>query len=433
MKRILATILVLTSLCVCAENQTNAIKIVHGRGHNAEYRLAVYEALVQAMSQVEGVSLQDSRDTSFDTYRSQLGSGEASINVSEVKESLRQMVSAKTHGRVQSYEITQEEFRKDEGQWYVEVDARVPGQYVIGRDPNNLRRMVVMPFRAEGNDATVLDKTVSASSCAETIATKLNENLTHTRKFSMLDRAFNGETMEELSRLDLQNATAEDFGRFRQLLVTDYMIIGTVRVFDQPPVIENKYTGTAHMADGPFVEISYRVILVPTSQLKWADTVRVQYSQATGSSISEMIANAVIVGSDKICDEVINNIYPIRVTDKTTFELVLNQGGKNVRLGDVFDVFAVGNIVRDVTTGESLGAGEELIARIRVTRVTPKTSYAQVFEGTPLADIPVGSIVRRPQPMPVGVQPTVLPDAYDPPAKKPIVHPNGGVRVPWQR
>lgn len=433
MRSVFIAFFALAAFVVCADDQTSSIRLVHGRGHNAEYRLAVYEALVQAMSQVEGVSLQDSRDTSFDTFRTESSSGESSVSVSEVKESLRQMVSAKTHGRVQSYEITVEEFRKDEGQWYVEVDARVPGQYVVGRNPNNLRRLVVMPFRAEGNDAAVLDKTVSPASCAEAIATKLNEALTQTRKFTMLDRAFNGETMAELARLDLQNATAEDFGRFRQLLVTDYMVIGTVRVFDQPPVIENKYTGTARMADGPFLEIAYRVLLVPTSQLKWADTVRVPYSQAQGNSISEMIANAVAAGSERICEEVINNIYPVRVTEKTSFELILNQGGKNIRLGDVFDVFVAEKIVRDVTTGESLGASEELIARVRVTRVTPKCSYAQVYEGTPLADIPVGSIVRRPQPMPVGVQSTVLPDAYDPPAKKPIVHPKGGVRLPWQR
>jgi enoyl-[acyl-carrier protein] reductase II len=88
------------------------------------------------------------------------------------------------------------------------------------------------------------------------------------------------------------------------------------------------------------------------------------------------------VAAQEVCHDIVNNIYPMRVTAKTTFELVLNQGGVNIREGDFFDVFQQGETVADVSSGEPLGAPEEKIATIRITRVDPKMSYAVVAEGT---------------------------------------------------
>ena len=65
--------LLLVCLAVCGFGafaqlqQSNSIKTVHGKGRNSDYRTAVYEALVQAASQVHGVSLQDSRDAFMDS------------------------------------------------------------------------------------------------------------------------------------------------------------------------------------------------------------------------------------------------------------------------------------------------------------------------------------------------------------------------------
>ena len=98
-----------SALCAAAFaqlQQPNSIKTVHGRGRNADYRTAVYEALVQAASQVQGVSLQDSRDAFMDSSAQLRKTKTGETDVSEIRESLKQSVSAKTKGRVLSYEIT---------------------------------------------------------------------------------------------------------------------------------------------------------------------------------------------------------------------------------------------------------------------------------------------------------------------------------------
>ena len=428
MKKILLLVLAACSLASFAQlQQANSIKTVHGRGRNADYRTAVYEALVQAMSQVQGVSLQDSRDAAMDSLKQLKSTKQGDDNIDELRESLKQNVSAKTKGRVLSYEITSEKHDEAMGLWYIELDAKVPGQYTVGLPADNRRRMVVMPFRSLTDKVNVFGQTFQLGPACETIAAALNENLTQTRRFTMLDRAFNAETQAELSRLNLENASAGDFGRFQQLLVTDYMVIGTVKMYSSPAASYNQWTGVTTQNDGPFIEVSYRVILVPTSQLKWAGTVIVPYSSCRGDSVDTAIASGMSVVAQEVCHDIVNNIYPMRVTAKTTFELVLNQGGKNVRAGEVFDVFRQGEAIIDVTSGETLGAPEEKIATIQVTRVDPKMSYAVVAEGTPLDQIPVGAVVRRPK-GPVGAPP--------PPAGAvtPVqVSPGGTVTPPWKR
>jgi len=427
MKRSIAIFAVVCGFAAFAQlQQSNSIKTVHGKGRNADYRTAVYEALVQAASQVQGVSLQDSRDAFMDSMAQMKKTSTGDSDVTEIRESLKQSVSAKTKGRVLSYEITEERFDQEMNLWYIELDAKVPGQYVVGLHPDNRRRLVVMPFRSRTGSVDVFGKSLAPASTCESIASALDECLTQTRRFTMLDRAFSAETQAELSRLNLDNASAGDFGRFQQLLVTDYMVIGSVRMFPSPVASYNQWTGTTTANDGTFLEVSYRVILVPTSQLKWAGSVVVPYSACGGSSVEEAISSGMSVAAQQICNEIVENIYPPRVTAKTTFELVLNQGGKGFSVGQILEVFRRGEVITDVSSGETLGAPEEMIARIRVTRVTPKMSYAVVVEGTPMEQIEVGAVVRRPQ-----FSGAAAPETG---ATSPVqVSPSGTVTPPWKR
>ena len=429
--RIFAALVAAMAAFALSAAPSTTIETVRGKGRDADYRAAVYDALSQAMSQVGGMSLQESRKTLFDTLQaSNSSSVVAPSSVSEVKEALNQSISVQTGGRIQSYRILSETFEQATGQWVIEVEAKIPGKYIVGRDPNNLRRMVVMPFRYVGADTVnVYGKTLQPTANSEEIARRLNENLSQTRRFTMLDREFTAEIQNELSRLYLDNASAGDIGRFNQLLVTDYMVIGSVRMYSSPAPVSNQFTGRTTVADGSFIEVSYKIILAPTSQLKWANTVKIPYSACSGGSVEEIITTGMTVVAKEISDEIIANIYPMRVTAKNAFELIFNQGGKNVRPGQVFDVFNAGEAIVDVTTGESLGAEETMIARAQITRVTPKMSYATVVEGTPLEQIPVGSIARPTATFAEPAYQNATP-SFTSPVK---IGPEGTVTVPWGR
>ena len=287
----------------------------------------------------------------------------------------------------------------------------------------NRYRMVVMPFHSLTDTIKVFGQPLQPSWSCETIAAALNDNLTKTRRFTMLDRSFNAEMTDELSHLNSEKSSVSDFKRFQQLFGNcDYMVVGAVKMYPSPGTNINQWTGVTTMNDGPFLEISYRVILVPMSQLKWTGTIVVPYSACRGDSLDTAIASGMSVAAQELCRDIVDNICPMYITAKTSYELVLNQGGKRIRMGEVLDVFLRGEAIMDAMTGEMLDAPEKKIATVHVTRVDPKISYAVVAEGRPHNQIPVGAIVRR-QKFPGmntsrSVLPSSVPSRVVPPWKK---------------
>ena len=426
MKRTVFALAAALAAAAFGQELQNSIQTVIGSGRNADYRTAIYEALVQAASQVQGVSLQDSRDAFMDSGVNVKTTRGEKTDTSEIRESLRQSVSAVTKGRVLNFRITAETYNTEMSMWFIELEAKVPGQYTVGLPEGNRRRMTVMPFRVVNSPVRIDGvKTELGAECAE-IAEKLNQALVQTRRFTMLERENLGLVEAELARLNDPNAFAGDAARSQQLLVTDYLVTGTVKAFerDSTPVV-NPYTGTATVPDGPALEVNYRVILAPTAQLKWAGSVVIPYSECAAGSADETLGLAYAAAARRVCGEIIENIYPMRVTGKTTYELVLNQGGTNVREGEAYDVLAENEEIEDVYSGESLGAVEEMVARVRITRVTPKMSYAVVVEGTPLESIEIGSVVRAPRGGAYGVAPA----GQSSPVK---VSAGGTVAPPWR-
>lgn len=424
MKNIVLLVMVAACTTLCAEE---AFKTVHGRGRNAVYGEAVNEALAQAMGQVQGAAVQYVK-SSLDDYmlRVRQNANGNTNDVDEVRQALKQTAKVDAKGYIASYDITQEIYNKDMGLWFIDVDAKVPGQYKL-EPSNNRRRMVVIPFRSTvNNEVEVYGRKLVIRERSEEIARRLNDRLTQTRRFSMLDREFTEDTDAELSRLNMDNASPSDIVRRYQKLVTDYMVVGTFRIYDSPKAVHNQFTGTSSIGDGPFLEVSYRVLIVPTSQLKWANTVTIPYSACAGTDVKEILAQGMEIAARTVANEIIDNIHPVRVTGKTAFELVLNQGGDNFSMGETLLAFRAGEPVIDVASGEPLGQAEEQIAQLRISRVTPQMSYAVWTAGTPLDKIPVGTIVRRPMNLVggAGAPPAGMGSAVE-------VRPDGSVVQPW--
>jgi len=397
-KNIISIIMVVCGWASFAQPQVDYIQTVSGRDQDKNYRTAVYEALVQALSKVKGMTVEDSREVARDSLNQLKTTKQGEDSVTETSESFKHNAVKNTKGRVKSWEIVSENRDAVTGEWDVVVTAKVFGQYDLGIPANTRRRMIVMPFRSlTTSPLSVFGRDISVvSTTCETIARQLSEDITQTRRFTMLERDFDKEIQAELNRINLENASSDDLGRLKQLLVTDYMVVGTVKMFSSSAPVYNKYTGRTSMPDSPFLEVKYKVILVPTGQLKWADTVVVPYSACRGNDVDVAISTGMAVASSKICHQIVDNIYPVRVTEKTTFELVLNMGGKNMLVGQIYDVFRlVREVVNVANEEETLGASEEKVATIRITRVTPKMSYAVGVDGTPINNIEIGSIVRR--------------------------------------
>ena len=75
-----------------------------------------------------------------------------------------------------------------------------------------------------------------------------------------------------------------------------------------------------------------------------------------------------------------------------TTQQVFNRGdGTDIAVGQVWNVYAQGKELIDPDTGASLGREELRVGQVRIRRITPKFSIADVLEDT---GIDQGAILR---------------------------------------
>lgn len=104
-------------------------------------------------------------------------------------------------------------------------------------------------------------------------------------------------------------------------------------------------------------------------------------STSGGSKTDSQIAQL----SRKMCTRMANYVadvvFPAKILAARGATVSFNRGaGSGVEVGQIYEVFALGEAMIDEDTGENLGAEEVLIGLVRVTRVNPKFSQARVLE-----------------------------------------------------
>jgi hypothetical protein len=99
--------------------------------------------------------------------------------------------------------------------------------------------------------------------------------------------------------------------------------------------------------------------------------------------------------AEHIANRVADVIFPAKILIKRDMQVTINRGeGAGVVVGDVFNVFALGQEMIDPDTKESLGREEVKVGKVRVAEVDPKFSKADVLEDT---GITAGALLRKPQ------------------------------------
>ena len=86
-------------------------------------------------------------------------------------------------------------------------------------------------------------------------------------------------------------------------------------------------------------------------------------------------------------------IYPVKVVSLSgNDEVILNQGGSALQIGDHVDAFNLGQRLTDPYTKEFIGNEELLAATLEITRVLPKSTYARVLSTN--RPVTIGAVCR---------------------------------------
>ena len=397
LKLVLVTTLMMVGLCHGGE----VTRIAEGSA--VSKKDAINDAIALALEQHYGAQINtDTRRELSDIEKFASSDGKEAY-VTRMNSSLAGYITKNANGRILGYEVL--ETNEAEGRYNAKVEVRFPGPYVVGLDPNNRRKMVVTTFRSTDDN------------WAKSLSNKLNEQLTQSRKFTMLDRDYSAEVAAEIAAYSAADANPEEARKLCQKLGTDYLVVGSITFHDVPAPTTNPYTGdVTTYPNALFAEVSYRVLLAPTGQLKWADSFNVSASMTVDQAAMGISAS------------ILSAILPFEIVGKTGEGLlVIGQGGKTVFVGERMQVFGLGEKVTDSRTGEVLDYIENDLGLVEIVRVTEKLSYAKVISGD-ISKMNNKSRVRRYYSETESVEASPAQSSDFEPLVKPV---EGGVYLPF--
>jgi len=349
--------LLLTLVCASYASELQAKMVtVEVSGTGLVKEAAIEKALIQAIRQVNGVDIKSQSRRSAAQLKVN-GKRNAAI----ASESVTAML---TKGQVSRYQVINENC--DSEQCEVLLSVELPVYKSPGLSPTKRRKLVVLPFVGDyGRD----------------FSKNLQTLLVQSRRFAILDRENNALYQKE-KRLLLSGDTAlEEKMRLGQVLGLDYIVTGDVKAMTDNSVSKVTLTGEQESHFSQTSIINYQVINLATRQIKWQDQASLStdiMSLDSARNISRTITSA---------------IYPMKVVGHSAGQIILNQGGKNIEKGAIYDVYALGAKLIDPYTKESLGQEEIKIGKVKIARVSPKVSYARLLTGS-LSKMKKNSILR---------------------------------------
>jgi len=337
------------------------------KGMGDTFQVALKDALKQAVSKVNGVNLE---------AKSVLNTVEKTVtNEKDTKilgsKEFKNQISDQTKGAIKTYEILSEQKNPNTGLFEVEIAATI-ARYELSTTAQR-RRIAVVPFYLVTNN-----NSEEALKGASLLNQSITTYLVQTRKFTVLDRNYDNDIKKELSNLS-EKSNIEDQAKIGQMLFSDYILVGRVETLEIKDV-EKKYLSSDRVFKSKkgIINFNYRVIDVPTKQIKYSSNLRKEYSlksqQQPMAFLSDKIAQDVGL-------EIMYAIYPILIEKIETDNVFLGQGGNQIKTGDLYDVYEISESkIKDSYTGENLGNIQVKVGQVEIIDKNSKFSVAKIVK-----------------------------------------------------
>jgi len=330
-------------------------------------QIAINNALIEALSQINGAVVEG--NMSLETFSQSRTQGEDQDYYYSKKFS--QDLSKHTEGIIDSYQITNSG-PSDIGGWEIEVSVTI-AKYALSPQTKR-KRIAVMPFRiTDTRELIVQNKQVDKRRVLGLLNQSLVTQLTQSRKFFVADRDFVEEIYSERDFIQYGDVPLSELSKLGNDLGVDLILVGVIEDFNTKSTKKNfPSLNKTFVSTNGIVEISYRVIDVATRQIKYSNLYLSDSGTTNRNADTQMILDA----SSKIGEDILFAIYPLRVEKILDNTLYIGQGGNQLNVGDEYQVFKLGEQLKDTYTGESLGQIEELIGTAKIINVTSKMSSA---------------------------------------------------------
>lgn len=258
--------------------------------------------------------------------------------------------------------------------------------------------IAVLPFSID-KDVIITDGYNVFSGTIEDQTNLLSNELIHqlvaTRKFDVLERQRVDDLIKEKQFQETDYASPDEAPKIARLLGADYFVLG--RIDDLVGKVERKqmpYSSLTYVQQEAHVDLYLRVIDARTGRIvaaeKFAAEAKLRDPKGTANAGKKLIAQA----SQEMVTRIVGTVFPLRVAKVEGKSLYINRGNDgSLKVGDVLVVYSQGSTIRDVDTGEELGATEEAVARATVTAVEARFTKASI-DDAPEA-VKDGMLVRK--------------------------------------
>lgn len=326
-------------------------KTTTGIGSGLTREEAINNAIIEAIGKMNGVSVSSIKKSNVFMI--------SDDNNTNLKETYSENLSKATNGRIDSYQILNVEKRGEEHIVSVKVFKSSVKKYydIPGYKPDSRRSI------------TVFNSSYDNRALGDILQQKIITNLLQSRKFNVLDRDSKGYyEMEKALITSDHNVQKDEIYKLKNVLATDYILLFNVSGIDA------KTKGNKNKVE---VVVDYRILLFATRQIKFSNTLTMKVSFKGDSLIaSEKVTQKI---AKRISDDILNAIYPLKVASVQNNEVVFSQTLTN---GDVYECFSLGKVIKDAYTKENTARVETKTGVVKITRSTPKLSYAQITEGS---------------------------------------------------
>lgn len=224
---------------------------------------------------------------------------------------------------------------------------------------------------------------------APSFTVSLAEAFVASRKFDVLERTRLKEVLKEIDFGESDYADVAKAVPAGLALNAEYVALPEIEVIHLVAEIKDvPYVDTVRPILKGKMIARIRIVDTGTTKMVAAFTEEVQVEKKLKannpfwvSEINNLTIDLYAAAAQKTLQHTLEAIYPVRILDVKDGVAVINRGEGAIRVGDEFEVYSLGASYVDPDTGENLGQRENRIGLIKVIRVTPKFSEAQILEG----------------------------------------------------
>lgn len=248
--------------------------------------------------------------------------------------------------------------------------------------------MIVLPPATRDNTFSVLDSRIASGDVGRSLETELSRELFKCKAFTILEREKMAKILNEQSFIASGLTDIKETAKLGRLLSADVILLSELEDLDvrqDEKVI--KLTGNRIVKRSASAKVNWKLVSVGTGEILDQDTVAIALDDQgvkdlgqkfPGSPYTTALMTSIV---ERLVPDLALKAAPVRIAACVDGKVFLNRGRQALKDGQVFEVFRLGDELKDPTTGTSLGRSETKVGEIKVERCENDFSTAVILSG----------------------------------------------------